>query len=287
VVAQRRRRSPLRAATRTWPGRIGLTLLALVAVVVLVGPYVAPYDPAATIGPPVQPPSPEAHLGTDILGRDVLSRVLWGGRGLLAYAVLATLAGYVVGGLVGLYAGFARSATGAALMRAADLMLVFPPILFLLLLVSGLGSSQIVVVVGIAILHVPSVARVIYAAALETGVRGYVEAAVARGESTPYVVLREILPNIVSTVVADAGPRITVSIFLLAGLNYLGLGVQPPSPDWALMITENRGAMQIQPWTVIAPVAMIALFTLALNLTGDAIARAFGRTVDVAELARR
>ena len=127
----------------------------------------------------------------------------------------------------------------------------------------------------------------VYAASLETGVRGYVEAAVARGESAPYVVLREILPNIVSPIAADAGPRVTVSIFLLAGLNFLGLGVQPPSADWALMITENRAAMEIQFWTVAAPVAMIAAFTLAVNLTADAVARAFGRSLDTSELARR
>ena len=117
--------------------------------------------------------------------------------------------------------------------------------------------------------------------------RGFVEAAVARGESVRYVLTREILPNITGTVAADAGPRVTVSIFLIAGLNFLGLGVQPPAADWALMITENRQAISIQPWAVAAPVILIAVTTLAINLVGDALARSQGRTLDAAGIARR
>jgi ABC-type dipeptide/oligopeptide/nickel transport system permease subunit len=235
----------------------------------------------------VQGSSSAFPLGTDILGRDVLSRLLSGGLILLVASVVATAVAYVIGTGLGLFAGYNRSTSGAAVMRLVDLLLVFPPILFLLLLVAGLGSRLWVIGIGIVILHVPSVARIVYAAALDIGVRGYVEAAVARGESLRYVLRREMLPNIGGTIAADAGPRLTVTIFLFAGLSFLGLGVQPPTPDWALMIAENRQAIAIQPWAVAAPVIVIAILTLAVNVTADAVARAHGTAIDARELARR
>jgi peptide/nickel transport system permease protein len=194
---------------------------------------------------------------------------------------------YLIGAFLGMLAGFVRGTIGSAIMRAVDLFLIFPPLLLLLLLISGLGTSMYVVVIGIIALHVPSIVRIINSATLEIGVRGFVEAAVARGESLLYVLRREIAPNILGVVAADAGPRVTVSIFLIAGLNFLGLGVQPPTPDWALMITENRPAIALQPWGVAAPVILIALVTLAINLTSDGIARSYGVSLNVKEMARR
>lgn len=271
----------------TWSARIGGAALIVLALIALLGPYFSPHAPEAIVGIPVSGPSHAFPFGTDLLGRDVLSRVLWGGRALLAYALVATLVAYVIGAAIGMLAGFIRGAVGSTIMRIVDLLLVFPPLLLLLLLISGLGTSMYVVVVGIVALHVPSIARIVYAATLETGARGFVEAAVVRGESTRYVLGREILPNILGTIAADAGPRVTVSIFLIAGLNFLGLGIQPPTADWALMITENRQAISIQPWAVAVPVILIAAVTLALNLTGDAVARSYGRMLDVGEFARR
>src|SRR5262249_53038017 len=131
------------------------------------------------------------------------------------------------------------------------------------------------------------IARIVNSATMETSVRGFVEAAVARGESIRYLLGREIFPNIIGTIAADAGPRVTVSIFLIAGLNFLGLGIQPPAADWALMITENRQAISIQPWGVALPVNLLAAVTLARHLPRDAIARAYGRMLDGGEAARR
>jgi ABC-type dipeptide/oligopeptide/nickel transport system permease subunit len=281
-----RRRRPL-AFLRSWPARIGIASCALLALLAILGPYLAPHDTEAIIGLPVDPPTREFPFGTDPLGRDVMSRVLWGGRSLLGYACLATIVAYVIGATIGLVAGFKQGRLGSLLMRTVDLLLVFPPLLLLLLLISGLGTGMSVVLFGIVVLHVPSIARVVYAATLETAVRGYVEAAVARGETLRYILSREILPNITGTIAADAGPRITVSIFVIAGLNFLGLGLQPPTPDWALMITENRRAIELQPWAVAVPVLLIAAVTLAINLTADAVVRSSGRTIDVGEMARR
>jgi peptide/nickel transport system permease protein len=261
--------------------------LAAVIALAVFGPLLAPNEPDAIVGPPVQEPSRAFPFGTDILGRDVASRVLAGGLILIGYSVLATSLAYIIGAAIGLFAGYNRSVAGAVSMRIVDLLLVFPPLLFLLLLVAGLGSRLEVITLGIVILHVPGIARIIYAAALETGVRGYVEAAVARGESLRYVLTKEMLPNITGTIAADAGPRLTVTIFLFAGLSFLGLGVQPPKADWALMIAENRSAISIQPWAVAAPVIVIAILTLAVNVIADAVARAHGTSIDVPEIARR
>ena len=217
----------------------------------------------------------------------MLSRVLSGGLVLLAFALAGTVLAYLFGATIGLFAAFTRSRTGALIMRFTELLLVFPPILFLLLLVSGAGQSALAVTIGIVLLNIPQVARIIHAAALDVGLRGYVEAAVARGESTGYVLAREILPSLTATIAADAGPRFTISMFLFASMSFLGLGVQPPTPDWALMMTENRPLIEIQPLAVAMPALLIGITTIAVNVLADAIARAHGRVLDVEELARR
>jgi peptide/nickel transport system permease protein len=206
----------------------------------------------------------------------VLSRALWGGRSVLALAGLATLLAYAGGIVVGLVAGYSRSLLDPLLMRAADVMLSFPAILFLLVLVTGAGTSKTVLVLGVAVVQLPLVARIIRAATLEQSVRGFVEAAVARGESTAAVLRREILPNIVGPIMADAGLRFTYAIILVASVNFLGLGLQPPAADWALIISENRNGLTLNPYVILVPAALIGLLTISVNLVGDSIARSLG-----------
>ncbi len=239
--------------TRSWSGRIGLTLTLLVGGIAAFGALLAPHSPTALVGPPYAAPTSAFPLGTDELGRDVLSRVLDGGASVIGYALLATALAYMLGAGIGLVAGYTRSLADPVLMRVMDVVLAFPPFLLLLVLTTGLGTSPVVLVLGVMSIHVPGIARIIRAATIETRGRGYVEAAAARGESRRATLLREILPNISGTVVADAAPRLTVSILLVASLNFLGLGVQPPNADWALMISENRPGMTIQPWSVAVP----------------------------------
>jgi ABC-type dipeptide/oligopeptide/nickel transport system permease subunit len=271
---------------RSWSGRIGLALTLSVILIVVFGPLFAPDPPTALAGPPFATPSSAFPLGTDELGRDVLSRLLWGGRSVVGYALAATSLAYIVGAMIGLVAGYSRSIVDPILMRAVDVMLAFPPFLLLLVLTTGLGTNPAVLILGVMSIHVPAIARILRSATLEMRHRGFVEAAVARGERRWAILGREILPNIAGTVVADAGPRLTISILLVASLNFLGLGVQPPNADWALMISENRPGLTVQPWSVIAPALLIILLTIGTNLLADAVARAQGMSIDE-ELVRR
>ena len=227
---------------------------------------------------PLSPPSSHYLLGTDFLGRDVFSRLLYGGRSVITLAALATGLGYLIGMSVGLIAGFSRSRIDPVLMRSVDVMLAFPPLLFLLVLISGAGTGIEVLVIGVAAIQAPGISRIVRTATLEVSVRGYVEAAIARGERSYAVIVREVLPNIMAPVLVDSGLRFTYSILIIASVNFLGLGLQPPASDWALMISDNRQYIAIQAWAVLAPAAMIALLTIGINLTGDAIARSLGRS---------
>ena len=271
---------------RTGSGRIGLAATLLLLGLVVFGPLFAPHDPAAIVGIPYERPGGGFLLGTDGLGRDVLSRVLWGGRSILALSVLATTLAYVVGASIGLVAGYTRSLVDPLLMRAMDVLLAVPPLLLLLVLATGAGHSVVVLVLGVATVHVPSIARIVRAATQGVVGRGYVEAAVARGERTPSILAREILPNVLGTVLADAGIRLTGSILILASVNFLGLGLQPPRADWALMISENRSGITLQPWAVAAPALLIAFLTIGVNLVADAIARSLGTSIDRKRVAR-
>jgi peptide/nickel transport system permease protein len=264
------------AVLRSVTGRVGVAVCGAVVLLGLVGPLFAPHSPAALIGAPYAAPTGAFPLGTDFLGRDVLSRVLCGGRTVIELAGAATVLGYAGGLAIGLVSGYSQGLGGNLLMRVVDVLLAFPPVLFLLVLPTGAGPSPQALVIGVAITHVPSIARIVRAATLDVASRGYVEAAVARGERAVYILRREIAPNVLHTILADVGLRITWSILLVAAVNFLGLGLQPPQADWALMIAENRGGLAIQPWAVAVPGLLIATLTIACNLIGDAIAENLG-----------
>jgi len=263
---------------RSGTGATGFALLVFVLGTAVLGPFFAPHSPTASIGIPFEGPSADAPLGYDVLGRDVLSRVLWGGRSVLALAGLATLLAYAAGVLVGLLAGYSRSLLDSVLMRSVDVLISFPALLFILVLIAGAGTSKSALVAGVAIVQAPLVARIVRTATLEQAVRGFVEAAAARGESTFAILRREILPNIVSPIAADFGLRFTYSIILVASVNFFGLGLQPPDADWALIISENRDGLSLNPWVILVPAGLIALLTVSLNLVGDAVARSLGQS---------
>jgi peptide/nickel transport system permease protein len=263
---------------RSPSGAIGAGILVFVLLVALLGPVVAPHSSTAPIGAPLQGPSGKALLGTDFLGRDVLSRLLFGGRSVIGLSIAATLLAYVLGMTIGLIAGYSRSIVDPLLMRTVDVMLAFPPLLFLLVLITGAGSSVGVLIIGVAIIQAPGISRIVRTATQEVSIRGYVEAAVARGERPIAVVAREVIPNILAPVLVDGGLRFTYSILIIASVNFLGLGLQPPSSDWARMIGENRAYISQNSMSVLGPALMIAILTIGINLTGDAIARSLGRS---------
>jgi ABC-type dipeptide/oligopeptide/nickel transport system permease subunit len=262
---------------RTGSGAIGLALVVAILLFVLIGPLFAPYNPAETVGLTGVSPDSAFPLGTDRLGRDVLSRLLWGGRSVIGLAAAATLACYSVGLLVGVTAGYNRGLEGL-LMRSTDVVRAFPPLLFFLIIVTGLGTSIWVLILGVTVVQAPGIARLSHTASKEVSLRGYVEAAVARGERSLTVIRREILPNILSPLIADAGLRFTFSVLLVASVNFLGLGLQPPRSDWGLMVSENRDVLTLNPWAVFAPAALIALLTIGVNLVGDSVTRSLGRS---------
>jgi peptide/nickel transport system permease protein len=263
---------------RTRSGAVGFGIVVFVLLVAVFGPYAAPHSTTAPIGAPLAGPSGNALLGTDFLGRDVLSRVLDGGRSVIGLAAAATALAYLVGLAIGLVAGYSRSIADPVLMRSVDVMLAFPPLLFLLVLIAGAGSSVGILVIGVAAIQAPGISRIVRTATLEVSLRAYVEAAVARGERAFAVIRREVLPNILGPVLVDAGLRFTFSILIIASVNFLGLGLQPPSSDWARMIGENREFISVNYLAVVAPAAMIAILTIGVNLAGDAIARSLGRS---------
>ena len=274
-------RPPRRIRLRNpWEAGIGLAGVAAILVLVVAGPWFAPHPPNDLVGLPYGPPSGDFPLGTDFVGRDVLSRLLHGGRSVVLLALLATVLAYLMGGTIGLLAGFVRGKTDAVLMRTIDVLLAFPAMLFILLLATGVGASPAVVVFGIAVIQTPHISRVIRAATLQLVGRGFVEAAVARGEHTFRILRREIVPNIVSTLVADGGPRFTFSILMVAALNFLGVGLRPPEADWAVMISENRPGLQVSVWGVVAPAILIAVLAVSINLVADSLARRRGVSAD-------
>jgi peptide/nickel transport system permease protein len=258
---------------RTPSGMIGLTLLIVVLFVALFGGLFAPHSITAEIGPPAQGPSAAAPLGTDFLGRDVFSRLLHGGLSVVLLGTASTGLAYLLGIPVGMIAGYSQSVVDPILMRVVDVLLAFPALLVLLVLTSGLGPQVWVLVVGVAVVQLPNIARVVRTVTQEASTRGYVEAAIVRGESTRSLLRREILPNVAPVILADFGIRFGVSIVFIASMNFLGLGLTPPAADWGLMISENRNYISLNLWSVLAPALMLAALVVAVNLTADAYVR--------------
>ena len=264
----------LRVASRLTRTRIGLGIVAVLVLTAIFGPLVAPHSPTAFVALPNTGPSSHALFGADYIGRDIFSRFLYGGRTVIGLAILTTALGVSLGVLIGLTAAYAGGIVDEVLMRACDVFLAFPQILFALLLVAALGPKLWLLVAAIAITHAPRVARVMRGAALQVVERDFVKAAEAVGEKRSRIVFGELMPNVTSPLLVEIGLRLTYSIGLVAALSFLGFGIQPPNSDWGLMIFENRLSITVQPWGVLLPVLAIGLLTIGTNLVTDGIARA-------------
>jgi len=265
--------SLLRRSLRLWRTRIGLALLGFIVLLAIVGPYIAPYGPSTPVGAPNSNPSSKAVLGTDYLGQDVLSRVLYGGRSILVMAVIATAIALVAGAAIGLVAAYSRNALDDVLMRAMDVLMALPSILLALVAVAIIGPRAWVIVAAIALTTAPRIARVARGAALPIVERDFIAASEAMGVPRWRIVSGELLPNILGPLMVEASLRLTYSVALIAGLAFLGLSPNPNDPNWGTMINQNQIVLAVQPWGALAPIIVIALLTLGTGLIGDGIAR--------------
>ena len=292
IAAPRLRRrqgvAALRTAARTARGKVGLSITAVIVAVAVIGPFVAPDSSTAFVGVPFAKPSAHFWLGSDTLGRDVLSRLLDGGWVLLLMALAATSFGLVVGGAAGISAAYLRGRIDGFIMRSVDVILAFPSLVFALLLVSLVGPKLWLIVVAVGFSHAPQVARVLRSSALDISERDYVKSVELQGVRPAKIMWSEIVPNLISPLMVEAGLRLTYSIVIISGLSFLGFGQAPPAPNWGYMINENRIGLQSNPWGVIVPALLIALLTIGVNTFTDAVARvAIGverRPVDMARI---
>ncbi|MFI7129713.1 ABC transporter permease [Nonomuraea sp. NPDC050153] len=249
---------------------VGWALTGVVLLVILVGPEVAPHSATAPVGPPYSPPGAGGPLGTDQLGRDVLSRMLHGGRPLLLTSLISALAGAGLGALAGLFTALGGRRRQAVIMRPLDALAAVPPILVLLLVLTAL-PNRAGLVLAVVLSSAPLSARVARAAAEQVVGRAHLEAAIARGEGWGWLLGREVLPLVAGTLLADLGIRFVTAVYLVAAAGFLGLSAS--SSDWGLLIVEALPGATLQPWALLVPVLGIAAIAVAANLAADAMSR--------------
>jgi peptide/nickel transport system permease protein len=283
MTAQRALVEPVRAprwprlAGRLWrrtgtSTRIALAVVALYVFVAVFGGLLAPFSPVDfNMTAVLKPPSWVHPFGTDGFGRDVLSRVLTGARSILMLATLSTALGVAMGSALGLVSGYCGGLLDEALMRLVDILLALPGLLLAMLILTSLGSSPINLVLAIAIVFVPKSARVARSAVAPLRRLGYVEAARLRGTSWLSIVFRELLPNVQGELAVEFCLRFAYALLLISSLGFLGFGVQPPAPDWGLMISEARGMVMIAPWIVLFPALAIGIIVVTINVLADGL----------------
>jgi peptide/nickel transport system permease protein len=255
----------------------GLVVAGATVLVALLAPWLAPYDPAEQFfdgltleGSPL-PPSARFLLGTDLLGRDLLSRLIYGARTSLVIGVVANGVAVLVGTLLGAVAGYLRGAVGGAIMRFTDLMIAFPALLLAIALAAIFAPSLWIVAMVIAMVNWVQIARVVYTETVALSERDYIEATRALGAGPWRVVFRHILPHLLPTVLVYATLGIATTVMLEATLSFLGVGVRLPAASWGGIIYESQSYFLSAPWLVFFPGAAILLVALAFNLVGDAL----------------
>ncbi len=254
---------------------LGTVIVLLFLVLASLGPWIAPYGPNQQIIEDArQAPSVNHLFGTDHLGRDVFSRVVLGAREVLLLAGSGTLAAVVLGTSVGLLSGYRGGWFDEAVMRFFDSLLSIPALLLALLMLGTLGPSEQSVLVVIVIVYTPIVARVVRSVVLSVKNKGFIDAARIQGESLRRILFREILPSALPALAVEASLRFSYAIFLISSLGFLGVGVQPPSPDWGLMVKEARAFVSQAPWAMYFPAGAIALVVIGVNLMADGLKRA-------------
>lgn len=262
--------APRRRRRLGWGGLLGAAVLLFWLLAAAFGPSLMQHDMSAMGNGGVFAPASAQHwLGTDYLGRDMLARVIDGARYTVGVALLATLLASGIGTTLALLAAATGGWVDALLSRTLDTLTAIPSKMFALIIVAGFGSSIVVLVLTAAVIYVPGAYRIARSLAVNINAMDYVTVARSRGEGTLYIMLREIAPNIMGPMLADLGLRFVYIVLLLAGLSFLGLGVQPPAADWGSLVRENIGALAEGRAAVLAPAFAIASLTIAVNLVID------------------
>lgn len=275
--------SPLRRFLRrfntSWANRLALAVLVAWVVVAVAAPWLAPHDPIAQdLSLRRLPPlSPDHLLGTDSLGRDTLSRLLYGARVAGRAALTSVAVGLVIGVPPALLAGLLRGWWDAVFSRIADALLSFPPLLLALAIVGVLGPNLTNAMLAIGIVFVPRFYRVVRAATLAIREETFIEASRSIGSANSYILRRHLLPNIASPLAVQVSLACGFAILAEASLSFLGVGVQPPAPSWGSMLAEGRAAWFYTPWPLIVPAVTVVLCVLACNVFGDGLADSVGR----------
>jgi peptide/nickel transport system permease protein len=250
---------------------VGAALLAAVLVAVTIGPAFTVSPIAIDMAVALRPPGAAHPFGTDFFGRDVLARVLHGGQATLAIGIGVVALAFACGTSFGLVAGFVGGWTDMAMMRVVDALLSFPSLVLAIALAAALGPSLTNAMLAVAIALAPQFARLARAQALSISVLPYVEAAVAAGSTTPAIIRRHVLPNGIGPLLVQASLAVGSAILQTAGLGFLGLGAQPPAPEWGADVAANLQYLRETPWPALAPGLAILVTVLAFNLIGDAL----------------
>lgn len=261
----------------TFTALIGILIILACAGSAVLAPWVAPHDPNLPMGGRWDPPSAEHWLGLDQIGRDMFSRILYGGRISIGLALVATILAFVVGIVTGFAAAVFGGWIDITLSRIADVILSIPILMSALIIISGFGTGTLVLILTIGFLYSVLVFRVARAVAMNIAVLDYVEVARLRGEGLFWVILREILPNALPPLAAEFGLRFCFAFLFVAALSFLGLGVQPPDADWGSMVKESSLAIPAGIAAPLYPAAAIALLTIGVNLVVDWLLSMYSR----------
>lgn len=261
-IAKELRTAPLTAA-------FGMFVIFTYAIAGIFAPWIAPYGEAEVISSAFAPPDENMLLGADQLGRDMFSRIIYGARNSVGLALMATLLAFMLGAFGGLYAAVKGGWVDQALGRTADIIMSVPSLIFALLMLSIFGTGLGVIVIVVAVIYSPRVFRLTRAVAGNIVVMDYIEAAKLRGEGDWYLIRKEILPNATAPLVAEFGLEFCFVFLLIAGLSFLGLGIQPPTADWGSMVRENATLISFGDLTPLIPAAAIALLTVGVNFVVD------------------
>jgi peptide/nickel transport system permease protein len=267
-----RRGEVLRRAAGARLAPFGAAMLLLAALVALAAPLVAPHDPLRqNLGNALAPPGRAHLLGTDNVGRDVMSRVIWGTRVSLVAGFVSVAIAALAGGLLGVLAGYCGGRVDGLVMRLMDAVLSFPPLVLALALGAVLGAGLTGVLIALGVVYTPTFARLMRGQVLAVKARDYVDAARALGAPGWRIAWHHVLPNAATPIVVQASLSVAFAILAEASLSFLGLGIQPPAASWGSMINAGRGYLQQAPWIVFGPGAALFITVVGLNFVGDAV----------------